>query len=207
MTGAASKLKPKRKAGSERRDFVTAHSVEACRELLQLECSGVSPDWPRVVLDGNRFTISRQMPVSEWALVRYEQPPVVYVLGEFETVPFGTRVRAALDAATTSRFMTEWAVAFAGRWILGVLMVLLFPLALLLSLEILVFELIPLLLLAFLTVRWRATGRLPDQMLDWLHDCLYAPPQVDERSGQVPDWLHDVLHEPTRANAQEEKSP
>lgn len=180
MTDTAGKAKSKRKAGSERRDFVTSLSVEACQERLQQKSSGVSPDWQRVYLHDNRFTIERQMVVSDFALIRNEKPPTVRVLGTFEAVPSGTRVLATLDETTADRFMSEWTVAFVGRWAVGVFMVLFFPLAiLLLSLDWLALESVPLLLLVFLTNRWRAMDGLPEQVLNWLYNCLYEPPELD----------------------------
>jgi hypothetical protein len=175
------KPKPKRKRDhiNWRLDFVTALTVDECRERLERATARLAPDWQRIYLgDDNSFIIERLVTRGVQG-TDYEGAVEIRFKGTLEQVATGTRVRGTITEDTYERLMTA-------KWLVGVLAVIALTMLGIAAIvtgtwEILIVAVVVFgLFVAGVTWDWNRTKWYPVQLMNWIRQQLFVPPNPIE---------------------------
>jgi hypothetical protein len=161
-------MKPKRKTKHDlfRVDFVTAYTVEECRDILQRETARTAPDWQRIFLHDDSFIIERLATLPLLLRAEGENGIEVRFKGIFDPVDNGTRVHGAIMPDTLDRYRQAHLAMNIGGVLAAIIAVILgliqaWPI-------LLVLGLITLPLWAFMTWRWREIRWYPLELTHWI---------------------------------------
>jgi hypothetical protein len=161
------KTRDKTKRDLFRVDFLTAYTVEQCRDILQRETVRMAPDWQRIFLrDDDSFVIERLVTLPLLLRVEGENGIEVRFRGTLDAVEKGTRVHGTIMPDTLERYRQARLVMDIG----GVLAAITGAIIILIEawLVLLALGLITLPLWAFMTWRWREIRWYPLELTHWI---------------------------------------